>query len=54
MKHNNNSHKQIKGKSHFMWALTGIIFILFLMFFVNGYLVHTQTGVDDTDISLFQ
>ena len=39
-------------KSHFGWAVVGILGVLFIMFFINGYLVHTQTGIDDEDVSV--
>ena len=50
MKKKKQIHRE--HKSHFAWAVTGILVVLFIMFFVNGYLIHTQTGIDDQDVSV--
>ena len=53
MKKQTNKNKR-EHRSHFTWAVSGILVVLFLMFFINGYLVNKQTGIDDQDITVFQ
>lgn len=48
----NKKKSNEKHKSHFGWAVVGILTVLFIMFFINGYLVYKQTGIDDEDISV--
>ncbi len=51
---NHKTNKQKEHKSHFGWAVVGILVVLFIMFFINGYLVHKQTGIDDQDVSIIR
>jgi len=47
-------HTEQEKKSLFPWLIAAITIIFFGIFFVNGYLIFKETGIDDEDVVIFE